>query len=357
MDKLLDNLHYGGLTKEEYYRIVPSVREENRKNLFVFSAIAAISFSAALAIRLVYSFGIAKKLILVLIVVYALMSLIAGVFLKKNNRYSNLFAYLFTILLLGVGIFAGISQPKERTTLLLPFFAFSAVLFCYKIIVYLLIMAVAEGIFLWQIAVTQTGTTMLANRANSLIFCFTGMIAGVYIMRMKYKKHQTDYMNDFLLSKDALTGLYNRRRFDMELERVKAEQVPVAICVFDVNELKPVNDTLGHGAGDELICGAADCIAQTFDPYGKIFRTGGDEFVAIVDSDLEDMERLLQKLRETLANWSGKKVKYLALSCGYAIVENDFETQVVEALKEADRLMYEDKRKYYESRGIERRKH
>lgn len=58
-----------------------------------------------------------------------------------------------------------------------------------------------------------------------------------------------------------------------------------------MNGLKTVNDTKGHAAGDELIKGAADCLALSVGNKGKVYRTGGDEFMAVVHSD--DPEHLM----------------------------------------------------------------
>ena len=80
-------------------------------------------------------------------------------------------------------------------------------------------------------------------------------------------------------SVDVLTGVFSRLAYHECLEQY-ADSVPTDLTVFlmDINGLKGVNDALGHEAGDELICGAAQCITQAVGDRGKIFRIGGDVY-------------------------------------------------------------------------------
>ena len=73
---------------------------------------------------------------------------------------------------------------------------------------------------------------------------------------------------------------------EMEVLQSKAE--PRSYLAVDINGLKEVNDTFGHEAGDQLIIGAANCIERAFGDYGKVFRTGGDEFIVLLTEDIPD---------------------------------------------------------------------
>lgn len=156
---------------------------------------------------------------------------------------------------------------------------------------------------------------------------------------------------------DELTGYYNRFAYETEVANLEKEG-ELANLVYisaDVNGLKVVNDTLGHEAGDELIIGACECMEKCFGPYGKLFRTGGDEFVAIIYADDEQLEKIKKSLDETTRNWFGKYNKHITLSCGYvkrAEAENKSIRQIAVL---ADKRMYEDKSKYYQRKGVDRR--
>ena len=68
---------------------------------------------------------------------------------------------------------------------------------------------------------------------------------------------------------------------------------------MDVNRLKIVNDSQGHAAGDELLQGAASCIKKCVDSCEKVYRTGGDEFIALLFPDGERFEKIKETFEET----------------------------------------------------------
>ena len=108
---------------------------------------------------------------------------------------------------------------------------------------------------------------------------------------------------------DELTRLNNRRSYDADMESHKGERLEEDFVIFsvDVNELKEVNDTAGHAAGDELLSGAASCLAEVFGPIGKVYRTGGDEFMAIAVTDAP--KTILEQIARVSAAWRGQFVK------------------------------------------------
>lgn len=91
--------------------------------------------------------------------------------------------------------------------------------------------------------------------------------------------------------RDALTGLYNRRCFDDELpvfiERAQAIGCGLALVAMDLDHFKPVNDTLGHAAGDEVLRGVGQALRENLRKSDLPVRIGGDEFVFLL-SDVTD---------------------------------------------------------------------
>jgi diguanylate cyclase (GGDEF)-like protein len=87
-------------------------------------------------------------------------------------------------------------------------------------------------------------------------------------------------------TRDVLTGLGNRRALDAELpriiERYRAEHIDTALLMIDVDHFKPLNDTLGHGAGDQLLREIGQLIRSTLRGNDLAFRCGGDEFVVLL---------------------------------------------------------------------------
>jgi diguanylate cyclase (GGDEF)-like protein len=108
--------------------------------------------------------------------------------------------------------------------------------------------------------------------------------------------------------RDGLTGLYNRRYFDMAFgmawKRGGRNQTPVAMMICDIDEFKQVNDTYGHLAGDEYLKLIARILHQVFQRDMDVTaRYGGDEFVAILPEEaLENTVALAERVRKTVAD-------------------------------------------------------
>lgn len=156
---------------------------------------------------------------------------------------------------------------------------------------------------------------------------------------------------------DELTGFYNRHAYEDDISALENGDIKekfVYISV-DVNGLKEVNDTLGHESGDELIVGAASCLKQCFGSYGKVYRIGGDEFVALIYANEDELEDIKKDIIEVTDNWKGKKVKSLAISCGYVRKAESADMDLHQMASLADKRMYEDKARYYQTKGIDRR--
>lgn len=136
---------------------------------------------------------------------------------------------------------------------------------------------------------------------------------------------------------DGLTRLYNRAYY-IEYA-AKAEAFPdLTVVSMDLNGLKLANDTLGHEAGDRLICEAADMIKTVFSG-GACFRTGGDEF-AVIGNDSAIL-RKVEAFRHACPN----------VSVGFAARKDHPAASFAELSREADRLMYVDKAAYRKLHG------
>ena len=154
-------------------------------------------------------------------------------------------------------------------------------------------------------------------------------------------------------SVDALTGVFSRLAYHECLGQY-ADAVPEDLTVFlmDINGLKGVNDALGHEAGDELICGAAQCITQAVGDRGKLFRIGGDEFVVVGQMTQAQAREILAALQRIAAAWSGTKVKTLSISAGCAFAGDHPDFSVERLTKEADLAMYARKQEYYRAKKL-----
>ncbi len=155
---------------------------------------------------------------------------------------------------------------------------------------------------------------------------------------------------------DELTLLGNRRGYDEEIRTYMEEILPYDFVIYsvDVNGLKTVNDTRGHSAGDKLIKSAARCIRETVGEKGKVFRTGGDEFIAIVNTN--EPAILFKTIKDRASSTEVFPEYTLSISVGYAAVADFPNLDLKGLVKKADNMMYEDKETYYKKMGIDRRR-
>ncbi len=151
-----------------------------------------------------------------------------------------------------------------------------------------------------------------------------------------------------LARRDELTGTKNKTAYKELEESVQGninsgmDYLPFALVVCDANNLKEINDTQGHVAGDEYIKAAAKLICDTF-VHSPVFRVGGDEFVVFLRSGdyisrYELMERLQKQVLENRKNANGA-----IIASGMAEYDPDNDTFVSEVFDRADKMMYENK--------------
>jgi len=142
------------------------------------------------------------------------------------------------------------------------------------------------------------------------------------------------------MNRDKLTSLYNRRGWDSllakEEERCRRYGHPACVIFVDLDELKTVNDTKGHLAGDALLVSAARAIMQTARATDVAARFGGDEFAILaIECDAAAAAVLVERLRERL------QAQGVKASIGVARRQPD--KSLFDALTEADAAMYAEK--------------
>ena len=148
--------------------------------------------------------------------------------------------------------------------------------------------------------------------------------------------------------KDALTGLWNRRKawdlMEYEAERSVRQGSNIGVALLDLDKFKNINDTLGHGTGDVVLKQAAEVLAQTVRKGDLLARWGGEEFLAIFpETDLEGTLAAAEKLRLAVqsASWPALETPGVTVSIGVALKAPSVSWET--ALKEADAALYRAK--------------
>ena len=191
-------------------------------------------------------------------------------------------------------------------------------------------------------------TLLVVIMSTLLILFFT-----LHFIKEHEKKHkmQLDRVSD-MVNQDSLTGVKNHRAFFSNENRITMivqsnPRYEYGIVVCDINDLKYMNDKFGHKFGDEYIRKACQMICRIY-KMSPVFRTGGDEFVVIIEGeDYARRDELLASLKEMSVN-NTKTEDGVVVAAGMAVKEKDENFQ--EVFRRADELMYVHKNKLKELR-------
>lgn len=154
---------------------------------------------------------------------------------------------------------------------------------------------------------------------------------------------------NFLSESDALTGCMNRRGLmekAVQMNR-KNDGKEMLILFADLDHLKEINDSFGHIEGDFAIKKCAETLKSVVGENGIIGRIGGDEFCAMLSGNAENGQRIRRLIQKKSAafNENSDKAYYVELSVGYTIVTCSSGLAISDELKDADKALYEEKKK------------
>jgi diguanylate cyclase (GGDEF)-like protein len=152
----------------------------------------------------------------------------------------------------------------------------------------------------------------------------------------------------FLATHDALTGLPNRTlildRIEQTLTRTRLKQEPVAALFVDLDNFKAINDSLGHGCGDELLCAVAERLEGVIRETDALGRLGGDEFVVVADglSLAAGPELIAERLLDAFSEPFALGESRVPVKASIGIATGDREC-AEDLLRDADIAMYRSK--------------
>ena len=143
---------------------------------------------------------------------------------------------------------------------------------------------------------------------------------------------------------DGLTNLSNRTAYQEKLASLNASptgRVKTIIAMFDINNLKTVNDSLGHEAGDRYIKNCAYFINSYFRDFATLYRIGGDEFAVICS--LDDKKKFYNAFEEMKKNLSAADRSKINYAYGYAEFDKAVDETLYDTVKRSDERMYAKK--------------
>jgi diguanylate cyclase (GGDEF)-like protein len=166
--------------------------------------------------------------------------------------------------------------------------------------------------------------------------------------RINHNIEEMELLNQVkdIANKDYLTGLFNRRHFYTQSDKIIAQYqssgTPISACLIDIDHFKRVNDTYGHDIGDLALLHVANILKEKFESFYPA-RFGGEEFAVLFPRlDAEKAAQLVDHVRQMLEGSPievGEEDVFLTFSAGIALFKNDMD----ETLKEADERLYRAK--------------
>ena len=164
-------------------------------------------------------------------------------------------------------------------------------------------------------------------------------------------------------STDTLTGIFNRRvglkKLEELLEASKEEDLEFVLCFLDLNNLKYINDTYGHGEGDRYILTFCEIIKPNLQEEDIFFRMGGDEFIIIFNGkNKTQAEKIWSEIQSQFRESEQKqKVPYrIRASHGVTYYHSGMPMELDHIIEKADKQMYKEKqrfRKEYQNKGAQ----
>lgn len=344
MEKLLNILKV--LTS----KVVEDNRRQCNKNV-AMSVIVCISAGIMLIMNIIRNSTLMTITSVILVAGFAVTGVIAGVFKKAAAS-----SWIMAVILTGVFTVFPISGGNEGFAvlwvLLIPLFSIS--LFGMKIgigmNVYFMLLVI--GLFYTPLCSYIEGLyTDNFMKRFPVLFIADSVTAQFLAMSMEYYYKITRLQ----LYTDDMTGVYNRKYFIERIEDPAILKNDLCISVIDVNGLKETNDTLGHAAGDEMICAVPRFAKQAFGRDSVVSRMGGDEFAVITHGSLGEMTEKVRLMKELAANHKGDMISAVYISVGTACRADHSGMTPEELYREADKFMYEDKAAFYKESGRRQR--
>ncbi len=161
---------------------------------------------------------------------------------------------------------------------------------------------------------------------------------GVYILWISVSIATTllfIYYSAFLNQTDILTGILNRKCYEVQLYDMKCEAI---LLIIDVNKFKEINDTKGHAVGDYCLIEIANVIKEVYGKSGYCYRIGGDEFSVILYKNLDLLEELNEKFCRKISE-QHYKYELPTVSVGHSYYYPN-KTSIQKVIEEADSMMY-----------------
>jgi diguanylate cyclase (GGDEF)-like protein len=187
--------------------------------------------------------------------------------------------------------------------------------------------------------------------ATAFLASLAAAIALSMLLFLTWRIHRMEIEIHDLSLRDELTGLYNRRGFyllaEQALRLAHRSKLPFSVLYIDLDDLKQINDSLGHSIGSTFLSEIGEILHATLRETDVLGRIGGDEFAVAGQFSQESIALVAQRLNETSVqrNAEGRRSLPLNFSIGYVTAGEDWRGSLDDLLSGADVAMYREKRR------------
>ncbi|SFC39747.1 GGDEF domain-containing protein [Ruminococcus albus] len=203
--------------------------------------------------------------------------------------------------------------------------------------------------------VSTVGDQSFIVRIGFIIYLAFEIVNGLRKIMNEVNRERETQLLHTLAYTDQLTGLGNRYALERDAEAIPLESI--SVMSMDLNLLKTTNDSFGHFGGDMLLVSAAKCMLSVFD---KVYRVGGDEFIALLSDKSEDeLKELHATLHDMMDKMNIDRSEYgefayeeeflLSIAVGYASF-NEGDENFERILSRADKAMYDEKNRMHDNK-------
>lgn len=200
-----------------------------------------------------------------------------------------------------------------------------------------------------MIATAQVITWIYQNisetdvRIKGKLFWMMAMMTFIGVILLLLRDYVKDILNT---TYQDVTGINNKKSLEKKIQQLKEKDdtLNVGMMIFDLNNLKQVNDQYGHERGDDFIQSFASCLTRITTANSFLARFGGDEFVIIQEkTSLEELEQMDQKLQRFVDEYNEKADLLLSYAVGYDVSYKNHYFLIEDLMDIVDKKMYQDK--------------
>lgn len=301
--RLLNLFLYAGVEKEEYEKLLPGIREENRVLLYMFSQLAAVMFLLLYVVSMIIQgFASNNTPTYMFCGMEMLVILVCTRFvLPKHPALVMPLVYIFEIMLYTFGIHISMLHSDKPAVSAVAFLLVSPLLFYDRPVRLCALIAAVVATFCGMVTLFKAPDVAETDVWNAITFGIVAVATTVFTMSIKIRALAQSRKIEYMSQTDLLTGAKNRNHFESRLQEYPKTCTSNLICVYaDANGLHELNNRDGHAAGDRMLCEVATAMQQHFGQE-HTYRIGGDEFVAfIVDGQPESLLLEIEQLRQAL---------------------------------------------------------